>query len=106
PSCRCFTAASIVVPVVPSALPLIFAPPPADDVDGEDDHDQRGNEDQVGHGRDSDGVTGAGIEPAARALKVRCSTTELPGPFRKVVGLELYCTLQEPPVLSRYTGSA
>jgi hypothetical protein len=25
-------------------------------------------------------VTGAGIEPAARALKVRCSTTELPGP--------------------------
>ena len=24
-------------------------------------------------------VTGAGIEPAARALKVRCSTTELPG---------------------------
>ena len=26
------------------------------------------------------GVTGAGIEPAARALKVRCSTTELPGP--------------------------
>src|SRR5207237_1016849 len=23
-------------------------------------------------------VTGAGIEPAARALKVRCSTTELP----------------------------
>src|SRR5687768_12189644 len=24
-------------------------------------------------------MTGAGIEPAARALKVRCSTTELPG---------------------------
>lgn len=24
-------------------------------------------------------VTGAGIEPATRALKVRCSTTELPG---------------------------
>ena len=24
-------------------------------------------------------VTGAGIEPAARALKVRCSATELPG---------------------------
>ena len=27
-------------------------------------------------------VTGAGIEPAARALKVRCSTTELPGRSR------------------------
>ena len=28
-------------------------------------------------------MTGAGIEPAARALKVRCSTTELPGPGSK-----------------------
>ena len=26
-------------------------------------------------------MTGAGIEPAARALKVRCSTTELPSPW-------------------------
>ncbi len=29
-------------------------------------------------------VTGAGIEPAARALKVRCSTTELPSRSRDV----------------------
>ena len=29
-------------------------------------------------------MTGAGIEPAARALKVRCSTTELPGRAKSV----------------------
>jgi hypothetical protein len=33
----------------------------------------------------ADGMTGAGIEPAARALKVRCSTTELPGPVVQIV---------------------
>jgi hypothetical protein len=34
------------------------------------------------------GMTGAGIEPATTALKVRCSTTELPGPviWRFVIG--------------------
>ena len=38
-------------------------------------------------------VTGAGIEPAARALKVRCSTTELPSPllFAQKFTLYLVC---------------
>ena len=69
----------VVVAIAPPALPFVLAPPPPAEIDREDDDDQRGDKDYIGQLDHSDGVTGAGIEPAARALKVRCSTTELPG---------------------------
>ena len=72
----------IVVAIAPPALPFVLAPPPPAEIDRENDDDQRSEEEQdIGQRDDSDGVTGARIELAARALKVRCSTTELPGPL-------------------------
>src|SRR5437879_29523 len=67
--------------LTPAPLPFVLAPPAPAEIHCEDDDNQRCNEDHVGQRRHSDGVTGAGIEPAARALKVRCSTTELPSPW-------------------------
>ena len=66
------------VPVAPAALPLALAPPAPDEVEHEDGDYEQYDKRHVVSWRPA-GMTGAGIEPAARALKVRCSTTELPG---------------------------